>query len=224
MWVEIVVGGSLVVFSQARACLNSLRMDPPVRAVHRRSVGEYYNDPTLDVDKGCAQVVLSTCASMIKRNGEADSDMDANGPSPFTQDLEVTRYFSKQFRAISEGRVLDLLERFEGKPFMNAEARAVFGGRRQSAWVKLAALADTGLVVKRGHMYRVAPFAIEFVRSSAGMLRHLMLGTRVLAQVDNEVLRVALEGVEALYSKGKLSQDDYFRYRNSLEGIGIGVR
>ena len=84
-------------------------------------------------------------------------------------------------------------------------------------------LANAGLVVKRGHMYRVAPFTAEFVKGAAGALRHLMLGTEVSAPVDRDVLRVALEGVEALYSKGKLSQDEYFRCRKSLEGIGVGV-
>ena len=54
------------------------------------------------------------------------------------RDLEVIRYFTKQFRALSEGPVLDLLERFETKPFMNAEARGIFGSKRQTAWLKLA--------------------------------------------------------------------------------------
>lgn len=138
-------------------------------------------------------------------------------------DLEVIRYFSRQFSAISESSVLDLLERFETRPFMNAEARVIFGSRRQTAWVKLARLADAGLVVKRGHVYRVAPFAAEFVKGAARVLSHLMLGTEVSATVERDVLRVALEGVEALYSKGKLSQEDYFRCRKSLEGVGVGV-
>jgi hypothetical protein len=77
--------------------------------------------------------------------------------------------------------------------------------------------------VKRGHVYRVAPFAIEFVKGAAGVLRHLMLGTESPAPIDRDVLGVALQGVEALYSRGKLSQDAYARCRKSLEGLGLVV-
>lgn len=139
------------------------------------------------------------------------------------RDLEVVRYFTKQFGALSEGPVLDLLERFEAKPFMNAEVREVFGSKRQTAWLRLTRLADAGLVVKRGHTYRVAPFTVEFVKYAAAILRHLMLGADAPSLVDGDVLRVALEGVEALYSKGRLSQEEYFRCKRSLEGIGLGA-
>ena len=149
--------------------------------------------------------------------------MDPKGANPFKQNLETIRYFSRQLRAISEGGVLDLLERFEARPFMNAEARAVFGGKRQAAWVRLARLTDAGLVVKRGHVYRVAPFTVEFARGAAVVLRHLMLGAEAPTPVDKETLQVALEGVEALYSKGKLSQEAYFRCKKSLEEIGVGL-
>lgn len=142
---------------------------------------------------------------------------------PMKRDLDVVRYFTKQFGALSEGPVLDLLERFETKPFMNAEVRAVFGSKRQTAWMKLVKLTEAGLVVKRGHVYRVAPFTAEFVKGAADVLRHLMLGTEIPAPIGKDVLRVALEGVEALYSKGKLSQEEYFRCRKSLEGMGVGV-
>jgi hypothetical protein len=66
------------------------------------------------------------------------------------RDLEVIRYFAKQFRALSEGSVLDLLERFEVKPFMNADVRSLFGSKRQTAWMRLSRLTDAGLVEKRG--------------------------------------------------------------------------
>lgn len=144
-------------------------------------------------------------------------------PAPLKRDLDVIRYFTKQFRALSDGKVLDLLERFETKPFMNAEVRSVLGGKRQATWMKLSGLAEAGLVQKRGHVYRVSPFTAEFVKDAAGVLRHLMLGVEAPGPVDGDVLRTALEGVEALYSKGRLSQDDYFRYKKALESVGVGV-
>ena len=134
------------------------------------------------------------------------------------KDLEVVRYFREQFRSISDGMVLDLLERFEAKPFMNAEARAIFENKRQTTWLKLANLVATGMVQKRGHVYRVSPFAHKFVGCAASVLKHLMTGTELSsAQADGGLLRIALEGVEMLYSKGKLSQEDYFRYKRAVE-------
>lgn len=147
--------------------------------------------------------------------------MESRNLSPMKRDLDVIRYFTKQFGALSEGPVLDLLERFETKPFMNAEVRGIFGAKRQTAWMKLSRLLDAGLVVKRGHVYRVAPFTAEFVKGASNVLRHLMLGVEAPARVDGNVMRVALEGVEALYTKGKLSQEEYFRYRKSLEGLSL---
>lgn len=147
----------------------------------------------------------------------------SENPSAMKRDIEVIRCFMNQFSAISEGAVLDLLESFEGKPFMNAEARRIFGSRRQTAWLKLSRLSEAGLVVKRGHVYRVTPFTAEFVKDAANVLRRLMLGGEAPPAVDKDVLRVALEGVEALFSKGKLTQEDYFRCRKSLEGMGVGV-
>lgn len=140
--------------------------------------------------------------------------------TPLQQDLEVVRYFTKQFGALSDGRILDLLERFETRPFMNAEARAVFGNRRQTTWEKLVRLTDAGLVQKRGHVYRVTPFASEFVRASASVLKHLVTGAEVPAQqVDRGLLQVAMEGVEILYAKGKLSQSQYFEYKRAVSEV-----
>lgn len=141
------------------------------------------------------------------------------------KDLEVVRYFRGQFRLISDGMVLDLLERFETKPFMNAEARAIFGNKRQTTWIKLARLVEAGLVQKRGHVYRVSPFAHEFVRGASSVLKHLMTGEELSSpRADGELLQTALEGVEMLYSKGKIGQEVYFRYRKAVEETLVGQR
>lgn len=153
----------------------------------------------------------------------APSVMDSKDARPLKRDIEVIRYFGRQLGALSEGRVLDLLERFEGKPFMNAEIREVFGSKRQTAWAKLSHLVEAGLIVRRGHVYRVSPFTAAFVSDAASVLRHLMLGTEAPRTFDKDVIRIALEGAESLYSKGKLSQDEYFRFRKSLEGAAVGV-
>jgi hypothetical protein len=47
-----------------------------------------------------------------------------------------------------------------------------------------------------------------------------MLGGEVSTAADKDLLRIALEGVDALYAKGKISQNDYFRYRKTLEETG----
>ena len=139
------------------------------------------------------------------------------------RDIDVIRYFTRQFRAISDGQVLDLFERFGTRPFMNADIRSILGSKRQTAWIRLSRLAEAGLVQKRGHVYRVAPFTNEFVKDAASVLRHLMLGADTQKPIDEDVVRIALEGVEALYAKGSLNQSDYFRYKKALKGIGVGI-
>ena len=101
---------------------------------------------------------------------------------------------------------------------MNAEARTVFGGRRQTTWGWLAWLTDVGLVQKRGHVYRVSPFAREFVRASASVLKHMVTGEAMpVEEADRVALQSATEGIEIMYAKGKLSQDDYLRHKTRIQ-------
>jgi RecB family exonuclease len=74
------------------------------------------------------------------------------------QDIEVIRYFRTQLRAISDAPVLELVEKFGDRSFMNAEVRTIFGSKRQTAWARLARLTEAGMVQKRGHVYRISPF------------------------------------------------------------------
>ena len=101
---------------------------------------------------------------------------------------------------------------------MNAEARTVFGGRRQTTRGWLARLTDVGLVQKRGLVFRVSPFAREFVRASASVLKHMVTGEAMpVEEADRVALQSAAEGIEIMYAKGMLSQDDYLRPKTRIQ-------
>ena len=135
----------------------------------------------------------------------------------FDRQLMVLEHFRHQLSAVSEVTTLELLRAFQDKPFMNAEARAVLGAKRQATWSKLALLVSLGFLWKRGHMYRLTPFAKEFVVSAAATLQGLVVGERPAISADaSEALKVAAEGLDLLYSKGRLSQSDYAKYGKAL--------
>ncbi len=141
----------------------------------------------------------------------------------FNRNLMVLEHFRYQLAALSDEKTLELFRSFQGKPFMNAEARSVLGTRRQATWSKLATLVELGLVQKRGHVYRMSPFARDFVTLAAATLQGLATGERPTVPGNaSEALRSAQEGLELLYSKGKLRQDEYSRYRRELEVLQNG--
>jgi hypothetical protein len=150
--------------------------------------------------------------------------MSEVGADPsFNRNLMVLEHFRYQFAALSDKTTLELLRSFQGRPFMNAEARSILGRRRQATWSKLSALVQLGLVQKRGHVYRVSPFTKEFVSLAAGTLQALVTGERPpIVPGASEALRMALEGLELLYSKGKLKQEEYSRFSRVLEAMGNG--
>src|SRR5712691_5240963 len=134
------------------------------------------------------------------------------------ESLQLVRHFKLQFHALSDEATLRLLETFLGSPFTNGEVRALFGVNRQATWVRLSELVQLGLVEKRGHTYRVSPFTNEFVCAVADTLRGMLTGGQapVRDAASADLLRLAGQGIEALYVKGKIQQQEYFEYMKKL--------
>lgn len=150
----------------------------------------------------------------MQKLGEHGTHQDA-----FQQGIEVLRYFRSQMIVLSDERTLVLLDSVRSDPFTNRDAREFLGVERQASWKRLAQLADSGLVQKRGHSYRVAPFAREFVSALSSTMAGVMTGKPLVqaTSASKETLECALEGLEALYAKGRLSQADYSRHRSVVE-------
>lgn len=142
----------------------------------------------------------------------------------FQQGLDVLRYFRIQLRLLSDERVLALLGALGSEPFTNGDAREILRVKRQASWKRLAQLASSGIVQKRGHTYRVAPFAREFVQALSSTMTGVLTGRSPPAatSASKETLIAALDGLETQYAKGKLSQADYYRHKNAIEEM-LGV-
>ena len=99
----------------------------------------------------------------------------------------------------------------------------MFGVNRQATWLRLSELVQLGLIEKRGHTYRVSTFANEFVRTVADTLRGLLTGSPpVRDAVSADLLRLAGQGIEALYVKGEIQQQEYFQYMKKLGELRKG--
>ena len=144
----------------------------------------------------------------------------------FQQGLDVLRHFRSQLILLSDPGTLALLSSLRQDPFTNKDAREILQVKRQASWKRLAQLADSGLIQKRGHSYRVAPFAREFVSALSSTLTGVLAGTSPIRanQLSQEALKVALEGLEALYAKGRLSQSDYSRHKAAVEEMTRAIR
>ena len=136
----------------------------------------------------------------------------------FRQGLEVLQHFRTQMGMLGDARTLELLSAVGPEPFTNGDARSVLLVKRQASWKKLAQLTEAGLIQKRGHSYRVAPFTKEFVESLSSLTIALLMGNEIAAVPPSHKpsLEVALQGVEALYAKGRLTQEEYSRHRSVL--------
>jgi hypothetical protein len=134
------------------------------------------------------------------------------------ESFQLVRHFRLQFHALSDEATLRLLETFLGTPFTNGEVRALFGVNRQATWAHLSELVQLGLIEKRGHTYRVSPFTNDFVSTVADTLRSLLTGDQppVRDAASADLLRLAGQGIEALYVKGKIQQQEYFEYMKKL--------
>ena len=138
-------------------------------------------------------------------------------PESVRESLQLVRHFRLQFHALSDEATLRLLETFLGTPFTNGEVRALFGVNRQATWARLSELVQLGLIEKRGHTYRVSSFTNEFVSTVAETLRSLLTGVpSVRDAASADLLRLAGQGIEALYVKGKIRQQEYFEYMKKL--------
>jgi hypothetical protein len=149
--------------------------------------------------------------------------MSEAGDPEFNRNLMVLEHFRYQLEALSDKTTLELLRSFQDRPFMNAEARQVLGTRRQTTWARLSALTQLGLIQKRGHVYRLSPFTRDFVNLAGFTFHGLMTGERRLVSAESaKALEAAGKGLEVLFSKGRLTQEEYSSFSRALAAMGDG--
>jgi hypothetical protein len=146
----------------------------------------------------------------------------------FSQNLELIRHFREQFAVLSDAKAVEMLKVLGSSSFRNYEARALLGTSRQATWERLSRLVELGFLEKRGHVYKVSPYAKALVSASSSALRGL-LTNKVLVEnrsAANELLSLATQGLELMYAKGLIQPVEQARYQRLLAGLAkeIGER
>lgn len=147
----------------------------------------------------------------------------------FNEGIDLLRHFRAQLRALSDERTLLVLKEFGGSPFTNGDLRPLLGVSREATWESLSKLVSLGMVEKRGHGYRVSRFSYDFVGSVADTLKQIFMGAEASRRASSpEILKIASQGLEFMYAKGKIGETEYFASRKVIEGQGqadaVGTR
>ncbi len=137
----------------------------------------------------------------------------------FRRSLELIGHFRGQFRALSDESVLETLKSAGPAPFTNAKLREIMGMKRGAAWVRLARLVELGLIEKRGHTYVISTSTASFVGVLSSALTALVTGreVRTMKPAWQQTLKLAGEGIEMLYAKGRIQPKEFSEYKATLK-------
>ncbi|HEV2138126.1 MAG TPA: hypothetical protein VGR53_04740 [Nitrososphaerales archaeon] len=152
--------------------------------------------------------------------GEHRSPRARNGTDRYENGLELIASFRMQFKALCDSDNLRILGNLGSERFTNADVRSLLGSHRQTSWVKLSRLMGAGLVEKRGHSYRIPRYARELVVALSTALANLVAIRELSDEPEtSKLFRLASEGIDMLYGKGRLDQGEYERAKEMLEGL-----
>jgi hypothetical protein len=143
-----------------------------------------------------------------------------SGDRRYRNSLELLAAFREQFEALCDADTLRILGNLCSDRFTNADVRALLSSHRQTSWVKLSRLSRAGIIEKRGHSYRVSSYTKEMVVGLSAALANLV-ALRELSD-DPEVsklFRLASEGIDVLYDRGRLGQEEYMRTKEIMEEV-----
>ena len=136
-----------------------------------------------------------------------------------TQDIALVKHFREHLAALSDPEILDLLALASVKPITNAEARQILKLGRNRAWVNLSGLVRLTLLEKRGHSYRASPYAEHLVAALSLTFQSVLAGKMPNIQGPGwaEVLRLASDGVEMSFAKGRIQQSEHVQLEKFLK-------
>jgi hypothetical protein len=142
------------------------------------------------------------------------------GTDRYENGLGLIASFRMQFEALCDSDNLRILGGLGSERFTNSDVRSLLGSHRQTSWVKLSRLASAGLVEKRGHSYRIPQYTRNLVVALSTALANLVALRELSDEPEaSKLFRVASEGIDMLYSKGRLEQGEYERTKEMLEGL-----
>jgi len=138
-----------------------------------------------------------------------------------TQDVALIRHLKEHLYALSDQRVLDLLSLATVKPVTNADARPIFGLGRAGTWSWLSRLVNLGMLEKRGQAYKASPYSENLIEAVSITFQNVLSGKvpTVRGQAWTEALKLASEGAETEFQRGKTDQTEHARQVRMLKEL-----
>lgn len=148
-----------------------------------------------------------------------DTELLKNQVKSVTQDIALVKHFREHLAALSDPGLLDLLAIASVEPINNGDARRILKLGRNRAWAKLSALVKLNFLEKRGQAYRASPYAENLVGAISITFQSVLAGKMPTIQGPGwaEVLRLASEGVQMSFDRGKTLQSEYSRQQKLLK-------
>lgn len=109
------------------------------------------------------------------------------------------------------------------KPISNEDARAVLKLGRNRSWANLSSLVRLGLLVKQRQRYRASPYAEHLIAALSLTFQSVLAGKMPQVNVQGpgwvEALRLASEGVQMSYARGRIDQAEFTRQGRMLKEL-----
>jgi hypothetical protein len=151
----------------------------------------------------------------------------------FNQNILVLKHFREHLAVLSEPRVLELLSLANTISITNVDARTVLKVGRNGAYYWLGILTRLSMLEKRGQTYRASPYSKSLVEAASLTFRSLVLGKMpqtATAAINREnvsawstVLQTASDGLEMLYSRGRIDQSERARQQKIIDDLRLGL-
>jgi len=142
------------------------------------------------------------------------------------REIALVRHFREHLAALSDPKVLDLLTVACAVSITNKDVRRVLRLRRGQAWTNLSALVNVGMLEKRGQHYRASPYARHLITALYITFSSVLEGEMPQVRKDDsmaQVLRIASDGLESLYDRGKVDPDEYKRTKSLLKQVAASL-
>jgi hypothetical protein len=152
----------------------------------------------------------------------------------FNQNILVLKHFREHLAILSEPRALELLSLANTMPITNKDARTVLKVGRNGAYYWLGILTRLTMLEKRGQAYRASPYSKDLLAAASITFGSLLMGkmpqtvaasaiSRENASAWSTVLQTAADGLELLYSRGRIDQSERARRQKMINDLRLGL-
>ncbi len=147
-------------------------------------------------------------------------------PETVPREIALVQHFREHLAALSDPKLLDLLTIACVDSITNKDVRRVLRLRRGQAWTNLSALVNVGMLEKRGQYYRASPYARHLITALYITFSSVLEGKMPEVRKNDslpQVLRIASDGLESLYDRGRMAPDEYKRSKSLLKQVAASL-